>query len=78
MAAHSSPGSVTEVLHLFVGAYSADMKVSDGGGLEHESEDIEVLEMPFSNAMEMVETGSIKDMKTIILLQYAAINGLLS
>ena len=72
--AYMSPGSVTEILHFFVAAYSKEMKVHEGGGLAEESENIEVLELPFSNALEMISTGEIKDGKTIMLLQYAAIN----
>lgn len=71
-----SPGAVTEVLHLFVGEYNANMKVSQGGGLAHEQEEIEVLEYPFETAYGMIATGEIKDAKTIILLQYAKIHGL--
>jgi len=77
MEAYMSPGSVTEILYFFVAEYAADMKVSEGGGLETENEDIEVLEMPFSRALEMVKTGEIKDAKTILLLQYAQLNNLL-
>jgi GDP-mannose pyrophosphatase NudK len=77
MEAYMSPGSVTEILYFFVAEYAADMKVSEGGGLETENEDIEVLEMPFSQALEMVKTGEIKDAKTILLLQYAQLNSLL-
>jgi len=73
---YMSPGSVTERLTLFVGKYDADSKVSDGGGHFEEGEDIEVLELPFTRAMEMVGTGEINDAKTLILLQYAAINNL--
>ena len=69
-----SPGAVTEILHLFVGEYDTSMKVHDGGGLEHEQEEIEVIEMPFDEAYAMIATGEIKDAKTIILLQYAKIN----
>jgi nudix-type nucleoside diphosphatase (YffH/AdpP family) len=71
-----SPGAVTEILHLFVGEYDTSMKVHDGGGLEHEQEEIEVIEMPFDEAYAMIATGEIKDAKTIILLQYAKINNL--
>ncbi len=71
-----SPGAVTEILHLFVGEYDASMKVNEGGGLEHEQEEIEVIEMPFAEAYNMIATGEIKDAKTIILLQYAKINNL--
>lgn len=74
---YMSPGSVTEILYFFVGEYSEEMKVSDGGGLAEEQENIEVLEMDFDKAYGMIETGEIKDGKTIILLQYAKINGLL-
>lgn len=74
--AYMSPGSVTEILYFFTAEYTKDMKVSDGGGLEEETENIEVLELPFAKALEMVKTGEIKDAKTIMLLQYAQINGL--
>jgi hypothetical protein len=53
------------------------MKVSKGGGLEYESEDIEVLEIPYSHAWEMVKTGEIRDGKTILLLQYAELSKLM-
>ena len=71
-----SPGAVTEILHLFIGEYDASMKVNEGGGLEHEQEEIEVIELPFAEAYTMIATGEIKDAKTVILLQYAKINNL--
>jgi nudix-type nucleoside diphosphatase (YffH/AdpP family) len=77
LEAYMSPGSVTEILYLFVAEYSKEMKVGDGGGLEGESEDIEVLEMPYSRAWEMVKTGEIRDGKTILLLQYAELKKLM-
>lgn len=76
METYMSPGAITEILHLFIGEYDASMKVHEGGGLEHEQEEIEVIEMPFDNACKMIETGELKDAKTIILLQYAKINNL--
>jgi nudix-type nucleoside diphosphatase (YffH/AdpP family) len=69
-----SPGSVTERLHFFVAEYDADMRVADGGGVASEGEEIQVLELPFDEAMAMVERGDIADAKTIMLLQYAALN----
>ena len=75
--AYMSPGSVTEILYFFVAAYTKDMKVAEGGGVEHEQEEIEVLELPFEKAMHMLTTGEIKDAKTIILLQYAQLHNLL-
>lgn len=72
--AYMSPGSVTEILYFFVAEYSKEMKVNEGGGHEDEQENIEVLEIPFSQALAMIESGEIKDAKTIMLLQYAQIN----
>lgn len=74
--AYMSPGSVTEILYFFVAEYAKEMKVSGGGGLAHENENIEVLELPFGEALQMVETGEIKDGKTIMLLQYAQLASL--
>ena len=73
---YMSPGAITEILHLFIGEYDASMKVHEGGGLEHEQEEIQVIEMPFEDAYKMMGIGEIKDAKTIILLQYAKINNL--
>ncbi len=77
METYVSPGAVTEILHLFIGEYDASMKVSEGGGLEHEQEEIEVMEWPFEKAYNMIATGEIRDSKTIMLLQYAKINNLI-
>mgnify|MGYP003113495817 CR=1 FL=1 len=74
--AYMSPGSVTEILYFFIGEYNDAMKVSEGGGAEDETENIEVLELDFKKALEMMETGEIKDAKTIMLLQYAQIQGI--
>ncbi len=72
-----SPGSVTEILYLFVGEYDESMKVSEGGGLDAEQENIEVLEFTFDQAYAMIESKEITDAKTIILLQHAKIKGLI-
>ncbi|WP_281309789.1 NUDIX domain-containing protein [Flavobacterium flavigenum] len=74
---YMSPGSVTEILYLFVGEYDENMKVSEGGGLDAEQENIEVLEFTFDEAYAMIESGEITDAKTIMLLQYAKIKGLI-
>lgn len=76
METYMSPGAVTEILYLFVGEYDQSMKVSDGGGVEHEEENIDVLEMSYEEAYTMIETGEINDAKTIMLLQYAKIKNL--
>jgi GDP-mannose pyrophosphatase NudK len=75
--AYMSPGSVTEIVHFFVAEYSKSMKVNEGGGVEHEEENIEVLEMEIGKAMKMIETGEIKDGKTIMLLQYVKLHHLI-
>lgn len=74
---YMSPGSVTEILYLFVGEYDENMKVSEGGGLDAEQENIEVLEFTFDEAYAMIESGEITDAKTIMLLQHAKIKGLI-
>lgn len=76
--AYMSPGSVTEILYFFIAEYSKEMKVSDGGGLEEEAENIEVLEYKFSDALDMIKSGEIKDAKTIMLLQYLKIEEVLN
>src|SRR5206468_3812340 len=55
--AYMSPGSVTEILYFFVAEYTSSMKVHEGSGIEHEQENIEVLEINFDNAMQMIKTG---------------------
>ncbi|MEW9898643.1 GDP-mannose pyrophosphatase NudK [Chitinivorax sp. PXF-14] len=72
-----SPGAVTERIHFFVGEYEPTDKVESGGGIEHEGEDIEVLELKLDEALAMIERGEIVDGKTIMLLQYAKLHGLL-
>ena len=74
---YMSPGSVTEILYFFVASYQENQKISSGGGVEEE-EDIEVLELDFINALNMIKTGEIKDAKTIMLLQYIQIEGLIT
>jgi nudix-type nucleoside diphosphatase (YffH/AdpP family) len=72
--AFMSPGAVTEKIHFFVAEYEPEMRVGSGGGLANEGEDIEVLELSIEEALAMVDDGGIVDAKTIILLQYAALN----
>lgn len=70
---YMSPGSVSEILHFFVGQYDDQMKVGEGGGSAHETENIEILEYTFEEALDMIKQGTIKDAKTIMLLQYAKV-----
>lgn len=73
--AYMSPGAMTEILYFFTAEYMPEMKVSEGGGLEEEHEYIEVLEMRFDKAYEMVLSGEIVDAKTIMLIQHLKIQG---
>lgn len=75
--AYMSPGAATEIIYFFMAEYSAAMKIGEGGGLEDEQEEIEVLEMPFEEALGMVMAGEIRDAKTIMLLLYARAEGVL-
>ncbi|MCF1191600.1 NUDIX domain-containing protein [Mangrovimonas sp. AS39] len=74
---YSSPGAMTEKLFYFIAEYDDSMKVSDGGGLDSEHEDIEVMELQFKTVIDMLENGEIQDAKTCILLQYAQVHKLM-
>lgn len=73
--AYMSPGGVTELLHFFIAEYQDNERRTAGGGIE--DEDIEVVELPFSEAIEMIADGRIKDGKTIMLLQYLQVHQLM-
>lgn len=75
--AYMSPGSVTEILHFFIAEYSDDMKINEGGGLEEEGENIEVLQLQFDKTLSMIDNGEIKDAKTIMLLQHLRLKNIL-
>jgi len=72
-SAYVSPGSVTEKIYYFTAPYDANRRQGDGGGLQDEGEDIEVIEMTIDDALNAVATGQIRDAKTIMLLQVAAL-----
>ena len=71
--AYMSPGSVTEKLHFFIAEYEPQDRVRTGGGLAHEGEDIEVIEMPLAEALAGIASGAIEDGKTVMLLQHVAL-----
>lgn len=73
---YMSPGGVTEIVHFFVAEYSDAQRANNGGGVE--DEDIEVLELPFEQALAMVASGDIRDGKAVILLQYLQTSGLMA
>lgn len=72
---YMSPGSVTERLHFYAAPYGPSTRTSEGGGVGDEGEDIEVVELPFAQALKMIRSGEIVDAKTIMLLQWAALSG---
>lgn len=75
--AYSSAGAFTELIHFYIAPYNKEQKVEKGGGLEEENEEITVLEVLFAEALRMLDSGEIKDLKTIMLLHYAQAKGLL-
>jgi len=74
--AYMSPGSVTEKLYFFIGEYDPARRSGTGGGVADEGEDIDVVKMPIDDALRAVRDGEIVDAKTIMLLQYAALNAI--
>jgi len=78
MVTYMCPGSVTQKLYLFLAEYDQTMKIDDGGGAADETENIEVLEYDFEESLNMISKGAIKDVKSITLLQYAALTGVFS
>ncbi len=68
-----SPGAVTEIIHFFAADIDSSDRIEAGGGVAHEHEDIEVVELPLDAALAMIKTGEIVDAKTIMLLQWAEI-----
>lgn len=73
---YMSPGGVTEIVHFFIAEYDERLRQNDGGGVE--DEDIDVLELPFTQVIEMIRSGEICDGKTVILLQYLQNSGLMA
>jgi len=74
--AYSSAGAFTEIIHFYIATYTRQQKVEEGGGLEEEGEEIKVMEVSFEKALQMIESGEIKDLKTITLLHYAQVKQL--
>ena len=74
---YTSAGVLTELVHFYIAPYTKEQKVDKGGGLEEEGEEVKVIEMPFDEAVQMMERGELRDVKTILLLQYAQLKQLL-
>ena len=75
LEAYSSPGAVTERMYLYLAAYSPEMKVSEGGGVAQETEDIELVEYGYSEVLQLLAEGQILDAKSLMLVQHAALYG---
>ena len=75
--AYTSAGSLTELLYLYIAEYKKEQKVSTGGGLPDEGEEIKIVELDFDEALQLMDSGGIKDVKTILLLQYARLKQIL-
>ncbi|MGF0536545.1 NUDIX domain-containing protein [Agrobacterium sp. ES01] len=71
---YMSPGAVTEKVHFYSASVDDSAKVAAGGGLEDEHEDLELCELPLDEALAMIESGTIVDGKTVVFLQWAALN----
>ena len=74
--AYMSPGGMTEKIACFIAPYRDQDRKGDGGGVD-EDEHIEVIEVPFADALAMIESGAIADAKTIALLYYAKAAGIM-
>lgn len=77
LSAYMSPGSVTEIIHFYIASFKDAPKISEGGGAKDEQEAIEVMEIPFAKALELVKSGEIQDAKTIMLIQHLALERIL-
>lgn len=75
--AFMSPGSYSERISFFVARYCLNDRSGPGGGIREDGEDIEILEPTLDEALTMIESGEIIDAKTIILLLYAKLAGLM-
>ena len=73
---YTSPGSVTEVLHFFIGTYELRDKTGSGGGLPEEQEDIEIIEVNIERAYAMIQGGEIRDAKTTLLIYHLLLHQL--
>lgn len=65
-----SVGISNQQLILFYAEVGRDDRVSPGGGLEEEDEDIKVVEVPLAEIREELAAGKIFDVKTLVALQW--------
>lgn len=72
-----SPAATTEKLYLFVAPYGPADRVADGGGMEEEGEEIEIVELPFAEVLVHADAGEVRDLKTLSLLYWLRASGLM-
>ncbi len=70
---YTTPGSSSERVAIFLGIIDAGVRSGQGGGLAGEGEDTEWVQIPRAEALAMLQRGEIYDAKTVIALQYLAL-----
>ena len=78
LSSFATPGAHMEKTIFFIAAYSEEDRINEGGGLDEEHEDIEVLEYDYKEVIDLYKSKKIHDAKTIIMIQYAIIEGIIS
>jgi len=74
---YTSPSSFSEYAYFFLGKYSPDMRISEGGGLKDEGEDVQVIELSAEEVKQKLKSGQVRDIKTLVLLQHALLHNLI-
>jgi GDP-mannose pyrophosphatase NudK len=72
---YESPGGSSDLIHLFLAEYGEE-RSGPGGGLSEEGEEIDVLEVPFAEALRWMQEGTIRDARTMLVLQHLALRGI--
>ena len=67
---------MTERIACFAARYGAEDRIGPGGGVDAD-ERIDLIEMPFADALKAIETGAIRDAKTVALLYWAKAQGVM-
>ncbi|MFT5777127.1 MAG: nudix-type nucleoside diphosphatase (YffH/AdpP family) [Crocinitomicaceae bacterium] len=69
-----SPGGCSERIFLYTAEVQSTDKTAKGGGLESESEDIQLVKIPRDEIQSMLQNNEFRDAKTIIGLQWFMAN----
>lgn len=68
---YASPGASLELVYLFIGEYDDSTSIAEGGGIVHEGEDIEILEISLRRALRWRDEQVIRDARTVLVLNWA-------